>query len=62
MSDVAYPIGSVRRSGNLWESLPRETGLMPDDKPLNLFIGCFWALVTEIGAGFIVWFLWEVCR
>lgn len=62
MSIVAYPTGPVYRSRDLWENLPRETGLMPEDKPLNFFIGCFWALVTEVGAGLVVWLLFELLR
>jgi hypothetical protein len=62
MSNVDYTIGSEHRSRDLSEKLPRETGLMPEDKPLNFFIGCFWALITEVGAGLVVWLLFKLLR
>jgi hypothetical protein len=68
-----YPVGSggtptssIHRSRNLWEMLPREDcGIASKDdwEGRNLFIGCFWALVIELGMAAIAWLgcvLWRV--
>jgi len=62
MSNNAYPIGSVHRSRDLWESLPREDGRRTKIGPPRLFIGCCWALAVECGAALIGLVLWELSR
>ncbi len=62
MSNNAYPIGSIYRSRDLWESLPRQDGRRVRIGPPQLFIGCFWALVVEAGTALIGWLLWELSR
>jgi len=42
--NTAYPVGSVNRSRDLWEELPRESGLMPEDDGL----GCCRGLACTI--------------
>jgi len=62
MSNTAYPIGSVHRSRDLWESLPAEDGGEKEVWPSRFFIGLFWMLVLEFGTGLIGWLSRELSR
>jgi hypothetical protein len=62
MSNTAYPIASVHQSRDFWESLPRIDKGVAETMPSRFFIGVFWALVIEVGAGVTGWLLWELCR
>jgi hypothetical protein len=65
MSNTAYPIASVHhghQSRDFWESLPRKDKGVAETMPSRFFIGVFWALVIEVGAGVIGWLLWELFR
>jgi hypothetical protein len=62
MSNNAYPIGSVYRNRDLWESLPRESSDSLALVPPRLFTGLFWELVVEVSMGIIGWLLWELSR
>jgi len=62
--NTIYPVGSIHRyHENLWEELPREDRGVVEIGPPYLFIGCFWALVIELGMAAIAWLgcvLWRV--
>ena len=62
MRNNAYPIGSVYRNRDLWESLPRERSDRLALLQPRLFTGLFWALVVEAGMGVVGWLLWELSR
>jgi hypothetical protein len=62
MSNNAYPIGSVHRNRDLWESLPREGSDSLVLVPPRLSTGFFSALVIEINMGIVGWLLWELSR
>jgi hypothetical protein len=62
MSNNAYPVGSIYRSRDIWESLPRQDVGTARIGPPRLFIGCFWALAIEVGVALIGWLLWGLSR
>lgn len=56
-----YPIGSIYRNKSLWDKLPRETGIMPDDG-LNCIRGFMAAIVIDlafIALGVSFYLLWR---
>jgi hypothetical protein len=62
MSNAAYPVGSIYRNRDLWESLPRESNDRLALLQPRLFTGLFWALVVEASMGMIGWLFWELSR
>jgi hypothetical protein len=61
MSSVVYPVGSVHRSRDLWEELPREDcGIFVSR--LGAAKTLFIPLMFNGVLGFISWLLWELCR
>jgi hypothetical protein len=62
MSNTAYPIGSVHRSRDIWESLSTEDIGKRQVWPPQFFVGSFWMLAVAIGTRLIGWLLRQLCR
>jgi hypothetical protein len=60
-----YPIGSVNRKHDVWQSLPRvDMGIVERDwrDTANFFTGCFWAVVIEGSMGLVILGMWWLSR
>jgi hypothetical protein len=61
MSSRIYPVGSVHRSRDLWEELPREDCGMFVSR-LGAAKALFIPLIFNGALGFVGWLLWELSR
>ena len=61
MSNNIYPIGSIHRQHDLYQSLPREDmGVAEWRRP---WIGLMWAVAIQVAGGAVGVLLWRwICR